>query len=128
MGTSCLIQLGKSGVTLYQHYDGYPEGESGVVEQIRKTLKGSTIRMMADDPAYSAARFIQSYLNFVDPESDRGFGVCTSERGVGRDHVQYRYLLTTEKDSWVLYENPPEKGFPSASSYWRKYDVTPQSK
>jgi hypothetical protein len=109
MSTRCTINFCYGGkeiaAKVYRHYDGYPEGDSGVLEALQKffaAVEADTEDTRFSDPTYLAAKFVVwqadqmtgSYENGTFVKSDKkmaftGVGVCIEDPG----DIEYTYYV-----------------------------------
>jgi len=104
MSTRCVINFGEGSqgreAKIYRHCDGYPDGEHGVVNCLRRfcdDVEAQTGDHRYGDPSYLAAKFVvwQARENASDPEKPLDFislGVIKTNPG----DIEYEYFVFLE--------------------------------
>lgn len=84
-------------VNLYQHGDGYPDGEYGVVAELDRFFDWNEKQfgegiggLRYNDPEYLAARFVV-FLATVEMEPWSGLSIGISQEDHG--DIEYRYVV-----------------------------------
>lgn len=116
--------------TVYRHSDGYPEGECGVISELKEFVRWNLGRN--NDVEYAAANFIywskrRMEENYFKPDEERkkwsdfgstnygvlhtGFGVCQNDELHG--DVEYFYVVRNEgnKIKADVYDMHPKTNF-----------------
>ena len=94
MSTRCQIiinnknQIEGNTAIIYQHCDGYPDGEHGVIPNVMPFLKDFKKNRGLNDLQYLAARLLQYLTNKSDKELCKypearyiGYGICNQIQG-----------------------------------------------
>jgi hypothetical protein len=116
MATRSQVKFSDRGVVaanIYVHYDGYPDGEAGRLNQLQrffKSVKENCGDTRFHDAEYLAAKYIVWYATeyLKDEENPKhalnfsGIGVCLEDHG----DIEYTYLVDCD-------HHDPETGFPT---------------
>lgn len=98
MSTRCQIiindkdKIRSNTAMIYQHYDGYPDTDNGVIANIVPFLKDFKKNRGLDDLEYLAARLLQYLINKNDKEKYTGYGICNQLH----IDIEYLYIVTPE--------------------------------
>lgn len=98
-----------SDVCVYQHSDGYPEGEHGIIAELNRffdwnegRFEGGIGGLRYNDPEYLAARFIV-FMATVEMTPWNGLSIAVSDGDHG--DIAFRYVVgcETEKRPYVSF-------------------------
>jgi len=146
MSTRCQIgfykerpkNLNKFEALIYRHSDGYPEGESGVLEAIVPFLKWFKAERGLNDVEYASARLLQDLCNRYDNHSmefDRKINNIAKARspftgllghGISKDfHGDIEFFYAVYPEGVSTYEVEWDKNGAKEPKEWKEIMFSP---